>query len=249
MAKETKAAKKDTKEQKRLYELERENLEKKQQMVRWGVIGAVVVIFLAFFGFLIFSQKQKQQMAENTPITFAPTGHVEGTSSAQLTITEFADLQCPACKAYYPVTQQIMAAYPTQVKLVYKYFPLTMHKHSREAAQAAQAAGNQGKFWKMADLLFTNQNQLDPNSWGEVADAYPFFEKYAKQLNLDMDKFKKDYSSKETADIIQAQVDEGNRVGIIGTPTFFINGKLIQNPAGFPAFKQIIDQELKNTQK
>src|SRR5690606_16853329 len=106
-----------------------------------------------------------------------------------------------------------------------------------------EAAGKQGKFWEMEDMLYTKQAE-----WSTVANPLPVFEEYAQELGLNIEQFRQDYASKEIADAIEEQRQEGTRLGVMATPTFFINGQKIENPQGLPGFRQIIEDRLQEAQ-
>ncbi len=162
---------------------------------------------------------------------------VKGSENAPITIVEYLDFECEACRVYYPMVKQLKDEYKDQVRFVVRYFPLPNHKNSMTSAQAVEAAGKQGKFWEMHDILYDNQK-----TWGEKQVVTPsVFEEYAKQIGLDMGKFKNDVSSSEVRDRINRDKTSANSLGIQGTPTFFINGERIPNPKGYEDFKNIID--------
>jgi protein-disulfide isomerase len=128
----------------------------------------------------------------------------------------------------------VLEKYPDQVKLVFKNFPLRNHKFSMQAAIAALAAGKQGKFWEFHDLLFKNYNHLNEEKIKEIA----------QQLNLDMKKFEKDRKDPQIRAMINKDLAEGNRVGVRGTPTIFINGRLLRNRS-MGGFQELIEKALK----
>ena len=132
-----------------------------------------------------------------------------------------------------PVLEQVLEKNPNQVKLVFKNFPLRNHKSAMPAAIAALAAEKQGKFWEFHDLLFKDYNRLNEQKIKEIA----------QQLNLDMEKFEKDRKDPRIRAMINRDVSEGNRAGVRGTPTVFINGRLLRNrnPAGF---QELIEKAL-----
>ncbi len=138
----------------------------------------------------------------------------KGPSSAPVTVAVFSDFQCPACSQWIQPIQSTMATYKDKIRFVFKHLPLPMHNNARNAALASEAASNQGKFWPMHDLLFQNQNALSR------ADL----DRYAGQLGLDLGKFKKDFDDPETRKRVDRDFQEANRIGVPGTPTFFIDG-------------------------
>jgi glutaredoxin len=147
----------------------------------------------------------------------APT---RGSPMAPVTIVEFSDFECPYCGRAHPIVQQVLREYEGRVRVVFKHFPLSSHPHAMPAARAAVAAGNQGKFWEMHDLLFEHQRQLEEED----------LERYAEQLGLDMEQFRADLQSAETQQQVEADKQEGQRVGVEGTPTFFVNGRRFREP-------------------
>ena len=157
-----------------------------------------------------------------------------GPKNAPITIAVWSDFQCPFCSRVEPTLKQIRDEYGNKVKIVWKDQPLSFHPNAMPAAEAARAAGEQGKFWEMHDRLFANQGALGPE----------LYERLAKELKLDMARFKSAIESKKFQPKIQADMAAGNAVGANGTPTLFINGRKLVGAQPFPAFKQIIDSEL-----
>ncbi|HYB98284.1 MAG TPA: thioredoxin domain-containing protein [Candidatus Limnocylindrales bacterium] len=162
----------------------------------------------------------------------------KGPADAPVTVVEWSDFQCPFCSQATALIKQITEAYPNDVRVVYKNYPLPFHQHAMPAAKAAIAAGKQGKFWEMHDKLFENYRTLSDEKYIE----------FATQLGLNIDKFKADMAAPETAALISEEMKQAGQVGVRGTPSFFINGK---QPAGrsFELYKSIIDEELKAKKK
>lgn len=137
-----------------------------------------------------------------------------GNASASAYLVEFSDFQCPACRTFAPVVDELSTKYAKKLLFVYRHYPLSKHEFAKTAAMAAEAAGEQGKFWEMAKLLFGNQNRLSTAPWGGLAD----------ELKLDQMKF--DTAMK--SETIKAKVDRDEeaaiRLGLPGTPSFFLNG-------------------------
>lgn len=188
--------------------------------------------------------QQKQQMAAKNrleeqfknPVKIEiGRSPVKGPENAKITIVEFSDFECPFCQKGADNLEKVLSEYPGQIKVVFKNLPLPFHEKARPAAIAALAAHKQGKFWEMYDLLFQNQEQLSPE----------FFEATAQKLNLDMAKFKADLAdSKELSAQIDEDVNLASKVGVSGTPGFFINGVLLSGAQPVQAFKNIIDRHL-----
>jgi protein-disulfide isomerase len=162
----------------------------------------------------------------------APT---RGPAAAPVSLVEFSDFECPYCAETAPVVQQLLAAYPTQVRFAFKHYPLPMHKESPLAHEAALAAGEQGKFWEMHDLLFSGQDKLTRDDL--VAKA--------RQLNLDVARFTADLDSRRFKPQVDADRQEGNRLGVDGTPFFFISGHAISGWVGLADFKKLIEAAMK----
>jgi protein-disulfide isomerase len=157
---------------------------------------------------------------------------VRGAPMAPVTIVEFSDFQCPYCGAAHPGLTRLLREFDGQVKLVFKYFPLSGHERAMPAARAAEAAARQGKFWEMHDMLFEHQHEL------EDAD----FERYANALGLDMDKFRTDIVSSEVQARIDADRTEGDKLKLEGTPTIYVDGRLLREP--FKALPAYLKEEL-----
>jgi protein-disulfide isomerase len=167
----------------------------------------------------------------NIPVGNSP---VRGNPDAPVTIVEFSDFQCPYCSRLQPTLKQVLKEYPDKVKLVFKDFPLSFHKEAKNAAKAAFAAGEQGKYWEMHDLIFENFNKLNEAKFME----------FAKTLGLDIDTFTKDYKSTKYDAGIEADMRLGQSVGVRGTPSLFMNGKRMKSRS-FEYFKSEIEGYLK----
>ena len=166
-----------------------------------------------------------------------PVGNspIEGPKDAKVTITEFSDYQCPFCSQANTLIQDVLKAYPKEVRLVYKQFPLTsIHPNAMPAAKAALAAGKQGKYWEMHEILFKNQRQLGAD---QLKD-------YAKQIGLNVDQWEKDMESPDVQNQIMTEMREAQTADVRGTPTIFVNGKRLQNRS-MEGFKMMIDPALK----
>lgn len=154
--------------------------------------------------------------------------YIKGPENARVTIVEFSDFQCPACGYAYTQVKKLLETYPNDVRLAYRHFPLSYHQFAKEAAYSAEAAGKQGKFWEMYDLLFSNQKDLSSQK----------FEDFAQQIGLDIDRFKADKSSQEISDKITQDLADAENLQLTGTPSFFINGQLFDQSATFDNLSQ-----------
>jgi protein-disulfide isomerase len=164
------------------------------------------------------------------------SGHKTGPDSAPVKIVEFSDYQCPACATVPAVMDKVLEANPDKVQYIVRNFPLSQHAHSQEAAQAAEAAATQGKFWEMHKLIFENQG-----SWENESNVYSIFLGYAKQLKLDESKFNQDYNSASTKQKITDDYDYGISLEITSTPTFFVNGVAYAGNRSVQDWQKIID--------
>jgi len=164
----------------------------------------------------------------------------KGPTSAKITLVEFADFQCPYCGAIYPAVHQILGDYGDKIHFVYRNFPLPQHQNADMAARLAAAAGLQGKFWEMADKIFTTQSD-----WSESTTAQDILVKDAKTLGLDTNKLETDMNNKTIKDRIAQDTSDGNNLGVDSTPTFYLNGKALNPPYSLDTLKKAIDAALK----
>lgn len=209
-------------------------------------LGIVSVTVLATF-FLKSLEMEKNKSASTASVlatqTVEPVSDfdwVKGGKGAKVSLIEYSDLQCPACAAYYPAVKQLTEEFGGSVLFVYRHFPLrTIHFNSQLASQATEAAGLQGKFWEMHDLLFENQEK-----WAKENDPKVLFEKYAEELGLNLDQFREDLISDKVKQEIEKDYQSGLNAKVNATPTFFLNGAKIPNPGSFEEFKSIIEKEI-----
>ncbi|MCA1816168.1 MAG: DsbA family protein [Acidobacteria bacterium] len=206
-------------------------------MKKLPVLIIVVVLVAAVAGGVFLMQKPSGGTPQPSPpgtqgassparsaADEAPPAHVRGRQDAPVMFEEFADFQCPTCGAMHGVVKQLVEKYPNQVGVAFRDFPLReMHKHAAEAARAAEAAGMQGKFWEMHDMLYDKQAE-----WKDPDDARTIFVGYAKSLGLDVQRFANDMDSSVVAMRVLADERRGQALGVHATPTFFINGRELQ---------------------
>ncbi|TSC84289.1 MAG: DSBA oxidoreductase [Parcubacteria group bacterium Gr01-1014_13] len=217
----------------------RESNEKKTKTTRI-LLWSFIVVFVAGTIGLIIMQSSKGPAAKfigGTVKASDESDWIKGAplKEAKVTLIEYSDFQCPACGAYYPMVKQLGQEFKN-LTIVYRHFPLPQHGNAKIAAQAAEAAGQQGKFWEMHNMLFDNQN-----TWSSSNFAVETFNAYAQTLGLDIDKFKADFNSEKTKTKISADYESGSSE-VDGTPTFFLNNKKIQNPQNYAEFRNIIQQ-------
>lgn len=165
-------------------------------------------------------------------VTTAPT---KGRATAPITIAEFAEFQCPFCLNVTATLQQIEEKYKDRVRFVWKHLPLVrIHQRAMDAAVAAEAARNQGKFWEYHDKLFANQKRLEPED----------LRRYAQELGMDLARFDRDREDQDVKTKVLDDMAEATALGITSTPTFFINGRLVSGAMPFETFETIIEAEL-----
>jgi len=160
-----------------------------------------------------------------------------GDEDAPVTIIEFSDYECPFCARFYLNTlPQLKREYidTGKIKLVYRDFPLSFHQNAQKAAEAAECAGEQDKYYEMHDKIFENQQAITTTNLKE----------YAKEIGLNTNEFNECLDSGEMASEVQKDFQDGQSIGVRGTPTFFINGKLLRGAQPFEEFQKIIEKEL-----
>lgn len=160
-----------------------------------------------------------------------------GGAKAPVTIVEFSDYQCPFCKRGEDSVQKVFETYGDKVRIVFRDYPLPFHPQARPAAEAANCANDQGKFWEYNKKLFANQSAL----------AETDLKTYAKDLGLDTAKFDECFAKKTHSAAIDKDIADGATVGVNGTPAFFINGRSLSGAQPFDKFKEVIDDELANS--
>jgi len=170
------------------------------------------------------------------PVTIPTAGSpVRGPEGAVLTLVEFSDFQCPYCWIAVTKLNAVLEAYPGKIKLIFKQFPLDMHSQAALAAAAAVAAHQQGRFWPMHDALFAHRREL----------SRPVILALASSAGLDMQRFEADLDSAKTKAAIARDLEDGDRAGVEGTPSVFINGRKYNGELDMPAMRKVIDEELK----
>src|ERR1043166_9367612 len=197
-----------------------------KRFLPFAIIIIVLVVASVADLVLLRSSREQQNSAAPTPdpageAKGAEPPHLRGNPNAPVLLEEFGDFQCPSCGSYYPELKKIEAEFGDKLKVIFRELPLLpMHEHALMAAQAAEAAGLQGKFWEMHDLLYENQAK-----WVEAKDLMPLFADYAKQIGINPDQFMKDLNGETVAQRIFHDGKRARSFGLKGTPSFFVNGK------------------------
>ncbi len=172
--------------------------------------------------------------------------HSQGPPNAPAQLEEFGDFEWPPCGLVHPILQTMQKEFGANLRLIFREFPLVPpHQHALAAAHAAEAAGMQGKFWEMHDLLYENQK-----AWHDAFDVRPIFEDYAKRIGLDVERYRKDLTSEIVERRIFLDGQRGHSLGVKGTPTIFLNGREVPFES-LPAdkFRRVIKAELDRTHK
>ncbi|HLE48937.1 MAG TPA: thioredoxin domain-containing protein [Patescibacteria group bacterium] len=209
----------------------------KIQKLFFIAVGIVIVGFLGFKAYSYFSAPV--ETVSQSLYSISGTDWVRGNQDAQVTIIEYGDFECPACAIFSELVNDVYEKYKDKAKFTFRHFPLPQHTKAMIGSRAAEAAGRQGKFWDMHDFLFSHQEEWvkDSNSKDKVYE-------YARQMGLDMDKFDRDYNSDEVKNKIEADSNGGYQLRVNATPTFFVNGKKLDNIRGREDFYQVVEKEL-----
>lgn len=238
------SAKLSKKEKRELAKKEKQQQKAKQNfssnLQKWGLVLFLLGVFayLSYRAYAYFTAPLPE--VATTPIKVAEKDHVKGAEDASLVLVEYGDFECPACAFYSPMVRNLSETYSEDLRIVFRHFPLPSHKNAYQAALAAESAGKQGKFWEMHDMLYEKQAE-----WSKESDPQDKFEEYASQLELDLEQFKKDMSSNDLKEKVDNDVLSGNALNVSFTPSFFLDGNLIQ-PRSLDQFKSFIDEALKN---
>ena len=176
-------------------------------------LGVILVTIAILTGAVFFFAKAPVEVPMETLVP--KDAWATGSATPKLTLVEFSDFECPACGSAHPIVKKVVEKYKDKLRFVLRHFPLDQHTNAKFAANVAEAAGAQGKFWEMGDKLFQNQTDLSETT----------YERLAKELNLNMDEFTKAMKENTYNEKIQRDINDGIAVGINSTPTFFLNGK------------------------
>ncbi len=197
----------------------------------FAIIAIVLCSAIVFAALLL--RVPKQSKTQTTPTTAnnspggTPTGadppRSKGDANAPVVIEEFGDLQCPPCGALHPELVSLEREYGARLRLIFRHFPLTqMHPYALDAALAAEAAGDQGKFWEMHDWMYEHQQE-----WGTAPNVRQIFLQQAQNMGLNVEKFRNDMNSAEVKQRVIEDYKRGVALGVQGTPTLFVNGRQV----------------------
>lgn len=205
------------------------------------IIGSVIGLFIFLFVAYTLTSQPKQTYFENLT-KISETDHTKWSKNNKIILTEYSDFQCPACATYFDLLNGLDETSPDNkeifdnVTFMYRNFPLDqIHPNAREAAWAAEAAGMQNAFFPYHDILFSRQSE-----WAEMGDPSEIFVKYAEELKLDVEQFKKDAASDAVKEKVQNDYLSGMENDVQGTPTFYLNGYKIRSPQSVEELRQVL---------
>lgn len=211
-----------------------------QQITRWiiGILIFVGGIFFVYWAAIGPAPVEKDPIPQITAVDW-----IKGTlDDSKVQIVEYSDFECPACAAYRTLLDEVHTQYNDKVVIAYRHFPLPKHTNATIAAQASEAAGKQGKFWEMHDLIFENQETWVEQSRTEAENS---FKQYGETIGLDLTQYEADFGTNEIAQKIAEQFITGSKAGIQWTPSIFVNGVLLkENPSSPAEFLTVIDNAL-----
>ena len=191
------------------------------------IIVAVVAIATLGSGAILYRAKLPHSLTipEDKSVSGksdAESMHIRGNANAQVTLEEFGDFQCPPCGSISGFLDELVKEYDPHLRIVFRNFPLQIHQHARVAAVAAEAAGLQGRFWEMHDVLYREQA-----TWSKADNARELFESYAGMIGLNLDQFKKDMEGEKARARVDSDQERANSLGVKITPDLFINDRQI----------------------
>lgn len=204
------------------------------------LLGTALVTLIILGGAIFLLSKSPQDLEkEKQSALVRGSATSVATSSAQVSLVEFADFQCPACAAAHSIVQSVKEEYKDKIVFSYRHFPLPQHANALIAAEAAEAAGEQGKFWEMHDKLFIKQEE-----WSESTNALDLYKGYAKEIGLDVGKFTESAQSGKHREKINQDKKDGETLGVNSTPTFFIDEARIIGVPSLDDLKEVIEKRL-----
>lgn len=209
-----------------------------QKALKYLGVAAIPVVIVA--GLIFLSKGSSSDVIIPLPSAITSEDWTKGNPEATVTLVEYSDFQCPTCAYYNPILNRIIEDYGDQVYFAYRHFPLSIHANAQTSARAAEAAGKQGAFFEMANVLFAKQSE-----WSVLPNPEEAFTSYAESLGLNTEQFITDYNAAEVKDQVKADLQSAERAGLRGTPTFFLNGVEIELPkGGYDGFVSVIEAAL-----
>lgn len=211
---------------------------KTETKVLGGILIFSALLLIGAVSLLSLGQKKTvEETSDQVQNIDYSTGEKIGSDSAKIKLVEYADFQCPACKAFAPTLKQILAENKDSIQFIYKFFPLPLHLNGKPAANFSIYAATEGKFWEAHDKLFETQD-----AWAALPDPKDYFIKIGKDLGLNEVKLKEALDKNTYYDIMNKTFEEGQNIGVNSTPTLFLNGKKLS----FQTFEEL-QQTIKQT--
>jgi len=191
------------------------------------IIGLVLILVIA--GLYLLSRNNSAFQ-----LTLEQEDHFKGNQNASIVLVEYSDFSCSYCAYFFPIIEELVANYGNELLFIYRHLPF--HENSYLASLVSEAAGNQNAFWQMAEKLYSNQQE-----WANLQDPSEIFISYAQELNLDIEQFKNDLNSREIEQKVKNDFNSARKYNLTYTPSFFVNGVLINNPSSYEEFAKIIE--------
>jgi protein-disulfide isomerase len=215
---------------------------KKSRYILWGsFVGALVVVVAVMVRMV---DQPPASMPEAGPAVASEDAAIleprendwiKGNPDASVVVVKYSDFQCPACRFYAAMDDQVSEELGDDVLFIYRHFPLRNFRYSRLAATFTEAAGRQGKFWEMHDLIFINQQR-----WSNDEDGEAIFRRFAENLELDMEQFDRDLADPSLIERIDSDYEDGVQLGVRAVPTIFVNGRQLQGVDSMEEYKRRI---------
>lgn len=235
------------KERRALAKEQKKKQREKSQLtnkVKTIAIVLMIVATLTYGGYKLVNWiKAPQNESSQETLLVAENEWIKGNVNAQVTIIEYSDFQCPACAVFSSTLMKLFQDFPEELRIIYRHFPLvTIHKNALDAAYAVEAAGLQGKFWEMHDVLFEKQDE-----WSKGGNPKDLFVSYAKNIELDEKKFLEDYKSKAVQEKVDDDLASASQLRLNSTPSVFVDGEKITSN-GYDSLKSLIEEKLNHSE-
>lgn len=226
------------KAQQRQLKQEKQASGKRKQFVTGLALKIAAAIMLPLMVFVLY-EGLSTNAAVLSPAQVDSSDHIRGMQDAAVTLTIYGDFQCPACLTEVQYLGRAWPQIADKARVVFRHYPLDIHRHGFLAARYAEAATLQGKFWEMYDVLYANQGL-----WSNVTDAAELFNGYAEQVGLDLPQLLKDIDLPEVRSKILADQRGGVKAGVRSTPSLFVNGRAVANPVSAAGFVALVNKAI-----
>lgn len=206
-----------------------------------SILAAIIIVFVGIF----IASNGSDNKSLNTSSNTQPSSHISGQGQKGVTLVEYGDYECPICNVFYPAVKQATQTLSSDIYFQFINLPLVqLHQNAYSSARAAEAAGLQNKFWEMHDKLYENQDPTGKTGWVASKDPLTIYSTFAKEIGINVDQFKQDFASSKVNDTINADLAQFKKTGRPeATPTFFLDGKVIDNSSLFDGNTQLPSAE------